>query len=363
MKLLDEKGLTTVWAAIKNTFTSKSDADGKYAKKADLADYAKKNKLADELSITPYESQANFTLLDIDGIEICDSVLQRATSTQAGVMTSADKNKLDSIEEDANNYFLPLAANGTRGGIQLGHASISASDRFQYPLLVDGNEKAYVSIPYATSGLDGLMTSQDKDKLDGIASGANNYTLPVASSTVLGGIKTSVDYDQYHCFPICTDTNGMAYTKIDSISLFNGNVKGYQAKEDTDYTIYNCNEINNKVGSGITTLRFPSESGTLALKSDVSDLLKANLIYDISKCKKGSINIFVNNSSKDFSLDSIKDKSGMVVFAYVVGNCNITSNVNMILYNNVPNFTGKVSVTPGMFLIIPNINNIAIFSF
>ena len=56
MKLLDEKGLTTVWAAIKNTFTSKSDADGKYAKKADLADYAKKNKLADELIITPHES-------------------------------------------------------------------------------------------------------------------------------------------------------------------------------------------------------------------------------------------------------------------------------------------------------------------
>lgn len=36
MKLLDEKGLTTVWAAIKNTFTSKSDADGKYAKTADV---------------------------------------------------------------------------------------------------------------------------------------------------------------------------------------------------------------------------------------------------------------------------------------------------------------------------------------
>ena len=36
MKLLDEKGLTTVWAAIKNTFTSKSDADGKYAKKSEI---------------------------------------------------------------------------------------------------------------------------------------------------------------------------------------------------------------------------------------------------------------------------------------------------------------------------------------
>lgn len=330
MKLLDEKGLTTVWAAIKNTFTSKSDADGKYAKKADL---------------------------------------NPATSTSAGVMTAADKNKLDNIEEDANNYFLPLAANGTRGGIQLGRASISASDRFQYPLLVDGNEKAYVSIPYATSGLDGLMTSEDKDKLDGIASGANNYILPVASGSTLGGIKTSVDYDQYHCFPICTDTNGVAYAKIDAISQYNGVVSSYEAKEDNNYTTYNCNEIINKTGSSVTTLRFPSETGTLALTSDipnvpdVSDLCKINLMYDISKCKEGSVNIFVNNSSKDFSVDSIKDKYNMVVFAYVTRNCNITANVDTILYNNVPNFTGKVSVTPGMFLIIPNQNSISIFSF
>lgn len=298
MELLDKKGLTTVWAAIKNTFTSKSDADEKYAKKTDLTDYAKKNKLADQLSITRYESQVNFALLDTDGIEICNSVLQRATSTLAGVMTSADKNKLD-----------------------------------------------------------------------GIATGANNYTLPVASTTTLGGIKTSVDYDQYHCFPICIDTNGVAYTKIDSISLFDGSATSYKATKNTDYTIYTHNEINNKVGSGIVTLRFPFESGTLALKSDIPDvpdisnLCKANLVYDISKCKEGSINIFVNNSSKDFSIDSIKDKSEMVVFVYVAKNCNITTNANMILYNNVPNFTGKVSVTPGMFLIIPQLNNIAIFSF
>lgn len=360
MKLLDERGLTTVWAAIKNTFTSKSDADEKYAKK---------NEALLDIDIDYTEHDITINTYHVDNIDTGNTTIDSATSTYAGVMTAADKNKLDNIEEDANNYFLPLAANGTRGGIQLGHASISASDRFQYPLLVDGNEKAYVSIPYATSGLDGLMTSQDKDKLDGIASGANNYTLPRASSTALGGIKTSVDYDQYHCFPICTDTNGVAYTKIDSISLFDGSTTSYTATENTNYTAYGCNEINNKVGSSIFTLRFPFESGTLALKSDipdvpdVSDLCKANLVYDISKCKEGSINIFVNNSSKDFSIDSIKDKYRMVVFAYVVENCNITANVNMILYNNVPNFTGKVSVTPGMFLIIPNQNNIAIFSF
>lgn len=289
MELLDKKGLTTVWAAIKNTFTSKSDADEKYAKKHEALLDIDIDHTEDDITINTYY---------VDYIEASNTVIDSATSTYAGVMTAADKNKLDGIDP-----------------------------------------------------------------------GANNYKLPVASTNSRGGIKTSVDYDQYHCFPICTDTNGVAYTKIDSISLFNGSVTGYKATEDKNYTVYNCNEINSKVGSGIITLRLPSEPGTLALTSDipdapdVSNLCKINLTYDISKCKEGSINVFVNNSSKDFSVDSIKDKEGMVVFAYVVGNCNITTNVNMILYNNVPNFTGKVSVTPGMFLIIPNINNITIFSF
>ena len=142
MKLLDEKGLTTVWTAIKNTFTSKSDADGKYAKKADLADYAKKNKLADELIITPHESQANFTLLDIDGTEISDSVLQRATSTQAGVMTSADKNKLDGIASGANNYILPVASDSTLGGIKVS----KSADGTSWPICVDSNGLAQAKI-------------------------------------------------------------------------------------------------------------------------------------------------------------------------------------------------------------------------
>ena len=35
----------------------------------------------------------------------------------------------------------------------------------------------------------GLMSSEDKVKLGGIEDGANNYTLPVASTNELGGIK------------------------------------------------------------------------------------------------------------------------------------------------------------------------------
>jgi hypothetical protein len=35
------------------------------------------------------------------------------------------------------------------------------------------------------------MSKKDKGKLDGIEEGANKYTLPVASTTTLGGIKVT----------------------------------------------------------------------------------------------------------------------------------------------------------------------------
>lgn len=41
----------------------------------------------------------------------------------------------------------------------------------------------------ATTSANGLMSSTDKTKLNGIAENANNYSLPEASPTVLGGVK------------------------------------------------------------------------------------------------------------------------------------------------------------------------------
>lgn len=41
----------------------------------------------------------------------------------------------------------------------------------------------------ATQSVSGFMSSVDKTKLDGVAASANNYSLPTASTTVLGGVK------------------------------------------------------------------------------------------------------------------------------------------------------------------------------
>ena len=47
----------------------------------------------------------------------------------------------------------------------------------------------------ATSSANGLMSKEDKTKLDGIEAGANKYTLPVATASTLGGVKSGEDVE------------------------------------------------------------------------------------------------------------------------------------------------------------------------
>ncbi len=66
-----------------------------------------------------------------------------AAGDMAGLMSADDKTKLNGIADNANNYSLPLAANGTRGGIQVGYAANGRN----YPVQLSG-EKAYVNVPW-----------------------------------------------------------------------------------------------------------------------------------------------------------------------------------------------------------------------
>lgn len=297
MKLLDEKGLTTVWAAIKNTFTSKSDADGKYAKKADLADYAKKNKLADELIITPHESQANFTLLDIDGTEISDSVLQRATSTQAGVMTSEDKAKLDGIASGANNYTLPTASNATLGGIKTGFSSKTGVD---WGVGVDEQGNAYSSI---------------------------------------GGLYSN------------------SKGKIEHINIDGSNI--YQPS-----TRYSNNGISSGLPGKQANFTFPSKSGTFALTSDIPDasnLCKFNCVNSIEECEYGRINFLYLNKNVIY-LDSLKTKEGIIIFAYFRAMTDINmQDTNGFIFNNI--IASRLSATKGMYLITNKDDTVTVLKF
>lgn len=197
---------------------SKWEKLGDFRATVDLADYAKKSEAANELQITSHGTQVNFTFLDIDGGEISDNILTQATSTQAGVMAASDKKKLDGIADNANNYSLPTASSTIKGGITLGYQQSGKN----YPVVLDNTGKAYVNVPWidtnttydlspyakkneaigsidvdenanaidfeykdinnqtlgyfslekASENVAGVMSSEDRKKLNGIASGA-----------------------------------------------------------------------------------------------------------------------------------------------------------------------------------------------
>lgn len=77
----------------------------------------------------------------------------------------------------------------------------------------------------ATQSKPGLMSIEDKKKLDGIAPNANNYSLPIASSSTLGGVKTGSSVTSPSGLTACPIINGIVYykdTNTQTITSVNG---------------------------------------------------------------------------------------------------------------------------------------------
>lgn len=65
----------------------------------------------------------------------------------------------------------------------------------------------------ASGSASGFMSAADKQKLDGIAAGANKYTLPIASSTALGGVKIGYKESGKN-YSVKLDDNNQAYVTV-----------------------------------------------------------------------------------------------------------------------------------------------------
>ena len=140
------------------------------------------------------------------GAKFTDTTYSAATSTVLGLVkvgyTESGKNypvELDADDKmfvnvpwtDTNTTY-SQATSSTLGLIKIGYTESGKN----YPIELNTSGQAFVNVPWtdttypvATTSANGLMSSVDKTKLDGIAYNANNYSLPVATSSVRGGIK------------------------------------------------------------------------------------------------------------------------------------------------------------------------------
>ena len=96
------------------------------------------------------------------------------TTSAAGLMSAADKTKLDGIAAGANAYSHPSTHPATMISTDASHRFVTDSEKSTW------NSKAGTSV--ATQTANGLMSLEDKKKLDGIASGANEVNIDSALS-------------------------------------------------------------------------------------------------------------------------------------------------------------------------------------
>lgn len=210
------------------------------SKLSGIASGANKTTVDSEMSTTstnPVQNKVvNAAIADVRNIANSKASTDIATGETAGLMSSEMYLKLDSIADGANNYSHPSTH---AASMITGLATVATSGSYN-----DLNNKPTIpSYGAATQSAAGLMSAADKQKLDGVATGANNYTytLPAAGNS-LGGVKTGGDV---------TISSGVITVNDDSHNHVVSNIDGLQdaldSKVDTSFTI-NGNQM---TGSGI----------------------------------------------------------------------------------------------------------------
>ena len=147
--------------AEKSGWGAKADTDAATPSVDGLMSAADKSKLNGvEASANNYSHPANHSL----------DVITETTTKK--ILTDTERSKLSGIEANANDYTHP-------GSHPASIITESTSKRFVSDSeKADWNAKAETDV--ATTGADGLMSSSDKSKLDGVEANANDYSHPAS---------------------------------------------------------------------------------------------------------------------------------------------------------------------------------------
>ena len=120
-----------------------------------------------------------------------------ATQSTNGLMSAADKTKLDGVTAGANKYTHPSYTARASGLYKVtvdgtGHVS-AATAVAKSDITALGIPESDTTYSAATPSAEGLMSAADKTKLDGVTAGANKYTHPRYTARASGLYKVTVD--------------------------------------------------------------------------------------------------------------------------------------------------------------------------
>ena len=146
------------------------------------------------------------------------------TQSANGLMSAADKKKLDGVAAGANNYQHPATHPASVIVQDSTHRFVTDTEKTTW------NGKASTAV--ATQSANGLMSAADKKKLDGVAAGANNYQHPATHPASV------IVQDSTHRFVTDTEKttwNGKASTAVATQSA-NGLMSAADKKKLDDLT-------------------------------------------------------------------------------------------------------------------------------
>jgi len=178
------------WNAKAETTTSTPSTDGLMS----AADKSKLNGI--EANANNYSHPATHSL----------DIITETTSKK--IMTDSERTKLSGIEANANDYTHPASHPASMITEDASHRFVSDTEKSAW------NGKAETDV--ATGAADGLMSASDKDKLDGIEANANDYSHPASHPA------TMITEDATHRF--VTDTEKSNWN--DKLDKAGGTVTG-----------------------------------------------------------------------------------------------------------------------------------------
>ena len=328
MQFLDRTGVGTLWSICKEKFALTGHTHN-YAGSGSPGGSANSAIGVVDYNNTDKTIQIGYSGAGISG----DDIKYIAGYTSGGGGVNA---KIKDVSKDALKSWLGLGSLAYNSSINWSQIS---------------------GVPTATTTQSGIMSAADKAKLNGIASGANNYTLPTASDTTLGGIKVSTIQEGTE-WPISVDRNGIANTYIGGLNRLDNcigsvTIEG-QSYRSTYYEEGVCIINKDDLDAADVDIKFPYKSGIFALLSDIPDasnLCRFNFINSISECKSDRINFLLGFTGNIDITPLFSCNNGTILFMVTsdnAANVGITSgnwSLNMKdydYYTSVDVYKGKL---------------------
>lgn len=313
--------------------TNKYDASnwekmGKYQADIDLSPYAKKSEALKDITVMTSSSLVNLTFTKANGGFAMDAI-DSATQSKAGVMSAADKKNLDASVNEVTGAY--ATASGS-----------TSADPNDYNLTVAYNDNTTdtIDIPIATTSYAGFMSTTDKSKLDGIASGANKYTHPTYTSHASGLYKVTVDGTGH-----VSAATAVAKSDITALGIPAQDTNTHYASSTLFVSSADTNaEDMNAIANGKVYLNHV-ENGVV--KS--SHLIKGTGATTVTKDTSGNIVINSTDSNTTYSAGSGLSLSGTTInhassiTSGTVGTSSATSGITLAVPYVTYNATGHIT--------------------